>query len=88
MYYKYHKINSDHGGSYVAPPNWRKKKKAIINPINKKDNKCFQYAVTVAANHKEKIKNPERIAKIKPFINKYKWEGKNFQSEKDGWKII
>ena len=30
-------------------------KKATINPINKKDNKCFQYAVKVALNH-EKIK--------------------------------
>ena len=28
-------------------------KKAIINPINKKDNKCFQYDVTVALNHEE-----------------------------------
>ena len=23
-----------------------------------------------------------------PFINKYKWEGINFPSEKDGWKTI
>ena len=27
---------------------------ARINPINKKNNKCFQYAVTVALNHEEK----------------------------------
>ena len=32
-----------------------KKQKATINPINKKDNICFQYAETVALNH-EKIK--------------------------------
>ena len=30
-----------------------KNKKATINPINKKDHKCFQYAVTVSLNHKE-----------------------------------
>ena len=28
------------------------------------------------------------IIKIKPFINKYKWEGINFPSEKDHWKTF
>ena len=37
-------------------------------------------------NHEEIGKNPDRIAKIKPFINKYKWEGTNVPSEKDDWK--
>ena len=60
----------------------------MINPINKKDNKCFQYAVTVALNYKELGKNRERIKKIKPFINKYNWEEINFPSEKDDWKNI
>ena len=58
------------------------KKKAIINPINKKDNKCFQYAITVALNYEEIKKDPQRITKIKPFINKYNWKGINFPSEK------
>ena len=31
-------------------------------------------------------KNTERITKIKPFINKYNWEGMNFPSEKDDQK--
>ena len=30
-----------------------KNKKATINPINKKDNKCFQYEVIIALNHEE-----------------------------------
>ena len=38
-----------------------KNKKAVINPINKKDNKCSQYVVTVALNYEEIRKNPERI---------------------------
>ena len=47
-----------------------KNKKATINPINKKDSKCFQYAIAVALN--EKVEgNPERITKIKAFISKY-----------------
>ena len=33
---------------------------ATINPINKKDNKCFQYAVTVALNHEEMKKDPKK----------------------------
>ena len=37
-------------GSYIDSPDWIKSKKATINTINKKDNKCFQYAVTVALN--------------------------------------
>ena len=51
-------------------PDWIKNKKATINPINKWDNKHFHYAVTVALSHEKIFKNPERITKIKPFINK------------------
>ena len=28
-------------------------------------------------------KDPQRITKVKPFINKYNWEGIHFPSEKD-----
>ena len=63
-----------------------KKQKTTINPINKKDNKCVQYAITVALNHEEIAKHPERIRKIKSFINEYNWEGINYPSEKDDWK--
>ena len=83
LYYKCHKINPNRGGSYIDSPDWIKNKKAAINPINKKDNKCFQYSVTVSLNHEEIKKTPQRITKTKPFINKYKWEGINFPSEKD-----
>ena len=30
--------------------------------------------------------DPQIVTKIKPFINKYNWEGINFQPEKDDWK--
>ena len=61
LYYKCHKINPNCGGSYIDSPDWIKKQKTIINPINKKDNKCSQYVVTVALNYEEIGKNPERI---------------------------
>ena len=47
LYYKCHKINSNRSGSYKDSPDWIKNKKATINPINKKDSKCFQYVVAV-----------------------------------------
>ena len=30
--------------------------------------------------------DPQGITKIKPFINKYNWEGINFASQKDDWR--
>ena len=69
--YKCHKINPNHVGSYTDSPVWIKNKKATINPINKKDNKCFQYAITVFLNHEEIQKDLQIITKIKPFIKKY-----------------
>ena len=72
LYYKCHKINPNCGGSYIDSPDWVKHKKPTINPINKQDNKCFQHALTVALNHEEIGKNPERITKIKPVIDQYK----------------
>ena len=53
MYYKCHEINLNRGKSYVDSPDRIKIKKAAINPING-DNKCFQYAATVALNYEEK----------------------------------
>ena len=71
LYCKCHKINPNRGGSYIVSPDWIKNKKTIINLINKKYNKCFQYVVTVALNYEEIKKDPQKMTKIKPFINKY-----------------
>ena len=71
FYYNCHKINRNSGGSYIDSLDWIKNKKVTINPINKKDNKCFQYTVTVPLNREEIKKDPPRIPKIKLFINKY-----------------
>ena len=66
LYYKSHKINFKGVGSYVDFPDWIKNKKAIVNPVSRKD-KCFQYALTVALNHEGIGKIPEKITKIKTF---------------------
>ena len=47
LYYNLNKVSLSRGGSYIDSPKWLKNKKATINPKNK-DDKCFQYALTVA----------------------------------------
>ena len=54
----------------------------------KQKRKCFQYIGTVTLNYEEIKKDPQRITRIKPLINKHNWEGINFPSEKDNWKIF
>ena len=70
---KCHKINLNRSGSCIDSRDWiKKKKKAIINPINKNDKKYFQCSVTVAVNDEEIRKHAETITQSKSFINKYK----------------
>ena len=47
------------------------------------DNKCFQYAATVALSFEVIKWNPDRVLNIKPFINKYNWKGINYTSKID-----
>ena len=39
-----------------------------------------------ALNYEEIKNNSPRAIKIEPFIDKCKWEGKSYTSEKEGWK--
>ena len=71
--YKCNKINQNCSGSYIYSPDWIKSKKAAINPMTKTYNKCFQYATTVMVNCEGIKKHPQKITKIKSFINKYNW---------------
>ena len=71
LYYKLYKISLNRGASYVDTPKQLKNKKA--NPKNN-DEKCFQYAITVALNHEQIKSHPERTLKIKPFIDQYIWK--------------
>ena len=60
--YKCHKMNPNRSGSYIDSLDWIKNKKATINPVNRKDNKYFQYVVTVTLNYEEikKIKKEQQ----------------------------
>ena len=70
LYYNFNKISLSRGGSCIDSPKWLKNNKATINPKND-DDKCFQYALTVALNHEQIKKHPQRIPKSKPFVNQY-----------------
>ena len=85
LYYNLNKVSLSRGGSYIDSPKWLKNKKATINPKNE-DNMCFQYALTVALNHEHIKNNPERISKIKPFIDQYDWKEIDFPSTGKDWK--
>ena len=87
LYYDFNKISLNRGGSYIEPAKWIKDKKSTINPKNN-DYKCFQYAVTVALNHDKINKNPQRVSKIKPFIDQYNWNNIDFPSTSKDWKTF
>ena len=85
LYYDFNKISINRGGSYIDSPKWIKNKKSTINPKNN-DYKSFEYAVTLALNLDKINNHPERISKIKPFIDQYNWNEIDFPSTSKDWK--
>ena len=57
------------------------KKEAIINGDN-----GFQNALHDALNYQNIEKDPQRISKLKPYINQYNWEGIKFLVGPEEWK--
>ena len=84
FYYDFNKTSIYRGGSYIDSPKWLKDKKLTINPKNN-DDKCFQYAVTLALNLDNFNKHPQRISKIKPFIDQYNWKDMDFPPTNKDW---
>ena len=85
FYYSFNKTSIYRGGTYIYSPKWLKDKKSTINPKNN-DDKCFQYTVTLALNLDNIEKNPQRISKIKPFINNYNWKDIDFPTTNKDWR--
>ena len=63
LYYDFNKTSINRGGSYIDSPKWLKDKKSTINPKNN-DNKCLQYAVTLALNLDKIKKDPKERLKL------------------------
>ena len=87
LYYDFNEISLNRGGSYIDSPKWLKDKKSTINPKNN-DEKCFQYAGTLALNLDKINRDPQRISKIKPFINQYNWKDIDFPPTNKDWKTF
>ena len=85
LYYDFNKIILYRDGSYIDSPKWLKDKKSTINPKSN-DHKCFQYAVTLALNLDNIDHHPERISKIKPFMNQYNWKDIDFPPTNKDWR--
>ena len=85
FYYSFNKTSIYRGGTYIDSPKWLKDKKPTINAKNN-DHKCFQYAVTLALNLDNIDNHPERISKIKPFINQHNWKDIDFPPTNKDWR--
>ena len=65
---------------------WLKaKKEAIFNNNDNNNNNNFQNALNDSLNYQTIEKNPERISKLKHYINKYNWEGIDFSAGPKEW---
>ena len=65
--YIFHKVDLKRSGSYIESPEGFKNKGPTINCQND-DDKCFQYAITIALKYDEIGNNHQRVNKVKPFI--------------------
>ena len=85
LYYDFNKTSIYSGSTYIDSPKWLKDKRSTISPKNK-DNKCFQYAATLALNIDKINKDPQRISKIKPFIDQCNWKDIEFSPTSKDWR--
>ena len=60
---------------------FRSKKEEIINSDNN-----FQNALDDTLNYQNNERDPQRISKLKTYINKYNWEGIEFPAGPKHWK--
>ena len=82
-------INDDNNEKYYYLPvksklelcssEWlRSKKESITNEDN-----CFQNALNDSLDYQTIKTHPERISKLKPYINQYNWKDIKFPSDKE-----
>ena len=68
LHYRLNTVSLNRDGSYIDSPKWLKNKKATINSKNK-DEKCLQYAITVALNYQKINNHPKEIYNISHFTD-------------------
>ena len=82
--YIFHKVDLKRSGSYIETTEWMQNKGATKNCQNY-DDKCFQYAITIALNYDEIGNHHQRVNKVKPFIDQYNWKDISFTSQVGDW---
>ena len=65
--YIFHKVDLKRSGSYIETPVWIQNKGATVNCQND-DDKCFQYAITIALNYDKIGNHHQRVNKLKPLL--------------------
>ena len=83
-------INNDEKYYYFAVKNklelhWSEWLKSRKESITSEDN-CFQNALDDALIYQNIKANPERISKLKKYINQYNWKDLKFPLDKEDWK--
>ena len=73
----FHQLVLTRGSSHVELPEWIARRKAVINPKNE-DKECFKWGVIAALHYEEISDHSERISKLRPFAERYDWEGLEF----------
>ena len=66
----YHAIR---GSSYIPTPTRLKGKQAIINVVNRKDDRCFEYSI-LASKYADK-KHQNRVSRYKDYLDELNTEG-------------
>ena len=83
MYYFFQKIDIRRAESYIKSPDWLVNEGTTINPRNENDNKCFQYAVTIALNYnkikKIYLKETEKIKRSDIDFSSYQRDWEEFE---------
>jgi len=64
------------GSSFIPSPTFIANKMAVVNPQNKKDQKCFMWAILAALYPADK--DTERVGKYKKYENELNWSGLKF----------
>ena len=59
----------------------RSKKESITNKSN-----CFQNDLSDALDYQRIKKHPQKISKLKPYVNQYNWKGIKFPLDKEDCK--
>ena len=73
----FHQLVLTRGSSHVELPEWIARKKAVINPKNEEE-ECFKWGLIAALHYEEISDHPESIRKLRPFAERYDWEGLEF----------